>query len=199
MRPGRNPRFRFFYIAAIVFGGILTHLMSEFAGMGQEADTVLFSTRHLYLLMAVIVCAMLAIREIHIVRALSSSQRDFKRVVALNLDTLPLKGWGFFGAMAAAQFSVGVVSAVGEGCFFCGHDVIAALIGALATVLLLAFTARLLAARLPSIAAALVYFVQAVCVRSTTPWTSLQVAPAPFDRFYWFSSLFNRPPPLPQF
>lgn len=167
--------------------------------MGAEADAVVFSPRHLYLALTALVCAGLALREIRLVRAQANGQHDFKRVITLGLQALPLRGWRFYLATATLQCTVGIASALGEGCFFCGHDVIAALLGAVSSALLLALIARALARRLPSLASAIIQFVQAEIPSSHRAWTRRNSLVGGFERSYWFEALFNRPPPALQF
>ncbi|HXW75918.1 MAG TPA: hypothetical protein VEJ20_00755, partial [Candidatus Eremiobacteraceae bacterium] len=63
MRANRELDLRPFYALLVGVGAIVAHIASEFAAMGSDADSVLFSARHLYLgLAAVIGTAVFIIR-----------------------------------------------------------------------------------------------------------------------------------------
>jgi hypothetical protein len=186
------------YPAVVVLGALVTHLASEFFGMGAEADgQIIFSPRHIYLALAAFVCGVIVCREIRYLSLHANGIRDFKRIVSNSVDQLPWGGgWKFFALTAAAQFAIGVGSAIGEGCFFCGHDAFFGVAGALLTAALLALVGRLVAGRLPNLAAQLaaILLPQAGstqgCKRQTLPVSaSARLA-------FWFLPLANRPPPL---
>ncbi|MDQ6780470.1 MAG: hypothetical protein M3Z37_04865 [Candidatus Eremiobacteraeota bacterium] len=195
MQTSHRPRLQLCYIAAIVFGAIVTHLVSEFAGMGSAADGVVFSIRHVYLGLAAGACAWLAVREMLRLRASSGSWLDFKRAISTVTSSARLRGWRFYLVTAGLQCAVAIASAVGEGCFFCGHDVLAALIGALCSALLLALGVCALAVRLPSLAIAMMRFVGTAAAVCGKTWSAAQNTAVVYKRFHWFEALFNRPPP----
>lgn len=198
MQTSHRPRLHLCYIAAIVFGAIFTHLVSEFAAMGAAADGVVFSLRHLYLVLAAGGCAWLAVREMLRLRACSSSWLDFKRTISSVTSSAHLRGRRFYLVTAGLQCAAGIASAVGEGCFFCGHDVLAALIGAFCSALLLALGVRALAARLPSLAAAMLRVIVTSAATCDNPWMTGRAVAVAHKRFHWFEALFNRPPPALQ-
>ncbi|HKW44172.1 MAG TPA: hypothetical protein VJN22_00860, partial [Candidatus Eremiobacteraceae bacterium] len=130
----------------------------------------------------------------------SSNGRDLKRILHIGLATLPFGGKGvrYFALTGALQLGLGLLTQVGEGCPFCGHDIAAGVLGALLTVVLFGLATRVAARRLPSVVAALVDILPA-----TEDWVSAFV-----DRLeretvascseVWFAHLYNRPPPLLQ-
>lgn len=189
---------RWIFPAVIVLGAVLTHLASEFFGMGADADAhILLSGRHAYLALIAIASAAVLVFEVRGLTKRASGVRDFKRLLSNEMATLPLGGgWQFYVLAATLQFAAGVGSAIGEGCFFCGHDVIAGVIGALATAMLLALVGRLVAARLPRIAARLAAILLPAASKSShalRPWISFAWSPR---RVFWSPQLANRPPPL---
>lgn len=184
--------------AGIVLGAVLTHLASEFFGMGADADAhILLSPRHAYLALIALASATVVVFEFRNLTQRASGIRDFKRLLSNEMDTLPLGGgWQFYLLAAILQFATGVGSAIGEGCFFCGHDVIAGVIGALVTALLLAIVGRLIAARLPRVAARLAaMLLPAAGETSHVLRPRLNFAWSPRSIF-WSPQLANRPPPL---
>ncbi len=193
-----QPRFHYFYLVCVVFGGILTHLVSEFAGLGAAAERFVFSPRHAYLALAAIAAAVLALREFQMLRRNAHGERDFKRLISLALQAPLLRGWRLYGATAALQCGVGIASAFGEGCFFCGHDVFAAVVGAIFSALLLAIVGRALAVRLPSLASDFIQFLRAIAVSGARVFACRLSFNVVFNRFFWFNALFNRPPPALQ-
>ena len=181
-----------------MLGAVLTHLASEFFGMGADADAhILLSPRHAYLALIALACAIALAFEVRGLTQRASGVRDFKRLLSNEMAALPLGGgWQFYLLAATLQFATGVGSAIGEGCFFCGHDLIAGVAGALATALLLALVGRLIAARLPNVAAGLAAILlpvagqtpHALRPRFTFAWSP--------RRDFWSPQLANRPPPL---
>src|SRR5258708_33528835 len=51
-QPPKDASLRLLYLACVALGGVGTHLISEFAAMGFDADRVVLSPRHLYLAVA---------------------------------------------------------------------------------------------------------------------------------------------------
>lgn len=183
--------------AALVFGAILTHLASELFGMGAPADgAILFSSRHAYLALAAIGCAVFIAFEIRTLFACASGWLDLKRQLSDEIRALPLAGdWRFYALVAGLQFALGVGSAVGEGCFFCGHDVVFGVAGALLVAALLALAGRLITTRLPRLAAALAPRLgpAAECTPKLHSEQQSEWSPNPV---FWSLQLANRPPPL---
>jgi hypothetical protein len=186
------------YPAGVVLGAVVTHLASEFFGMGADADAhIVLSPRHIYLAVAALVCLAIIVFEARRLVRSASGVRDLKRLLSNETSALPLGGgWLFCILAAAVQFAAGVGSAIGEGCFFCGHDVLAGVIGALVTAIMLALMLRAAVARLPRLAASIAgMLLPAVC----------QAPPALRPRFafawsprlvFWSPQIANRPPPL---
>jgi hypothetical protein len=190
-----------FYLLLIGIGGILAHLASEFAAMGSGADQLLFSARHYYLGLGVAFGMYVFVsRGLDLLRK-SSGRRDFKRLLSVGLGELPFGGRGirFYALTAGLQFAVGSLTEIGEGCPFCSHDVVAGLLGALATVLALALIARTVGRKLPSLVGALIRYVPHRFADRDVRYVRPQWARTPIDRDVWFPLLFNRPPPYVQF
>ncbi len=183
--------------AALVFGAIITHLASEFFGMGARADgAILFSSRHAYLALAAIGCAVFIAFEIRTLLAGASGRLDLKRQLSDEVRALPLDGdWRFYGLVVGLQFALGVGSAVGEGCLFCGHDVVFGVVGALLVAALLALAGRLITARLPRLAAALAPRF-APRPEGEPKLRSQQQSERSPNPVFWSLQLANRPPPL---
>lgn len=193
----QDPSLRLLYLACVVLGGVVTHLISEFAAMGSDADRVALSPRHLYLGVAAIVAILIAIRELVVLRSRAKGGRDAKRLAELGLASLPFNGKRHFWIITAClQLAVGGVTEIGEGCPLCGHDIVAGVGGALLGAIVLALLARALGNRLPSIASALSEFVP-LAGRSTARWAAkMRTTPVARAEFLWFARLLNRPPPV---
>jgi hypothetical protein len=189
---------RSLYVALVVLGALVTHLASEFFGMGAHDDgAVVFSVRHIYLGLAALACALVVFGAARSFVCAADGLRDLKRMAANALAGLPFGGgWRFVALTAAAQFVIGIGSAVGEGCFFCSHDAFFGIAGALLTASFLAVVSRLVACRLPKLAAQLaaVFLPQSCDERNvracvTAPMHAVR-------RSFWSPQLANRPPPL---
>src|SRR5271165_7047412 len=155
-RPGDNTTRSLMpvYLCLVGLGSIVAHIASEFFAMGPDADSIALSPKHLYLGIAALVCAIVAVQQAVALWRSSSSGRDLKRQLHVGLESLPFRGRGAFYAFTAAlQF--------GEGCPFCGHDIGAGIAGTILTVFLMALAGRAIGRRLPTIAAAIAaFFVQ---------------------------------------
>jgi hypothetical protein len=193
-----TPNLRPFYLLLVGVGCIVAHLASEFFAMGSDADSILFSARHLYLgVLALVGIATL----IFCGRALlqrASGARDLKRLLHIGLSTLPFggKGAAYFALTATLQLGLGLLTQIGEGCPFCGHDVTAGVLGALLTVVLFGFAARAVGRRLPTAVAALVNFLPAAEVLIPQYLDRVERATIASRSVVWFADLYNRPPPF---
>jgi hypothetical protein len=193
-----TPNLRPFYLLLVGVGCIVAHLASEFFAMGSDADSILFSARHLYLG----VLALAGIATLFICgRALlqrASGARDLKRLLHIGLSTLPFggKGAAYFALTATLQLGLGLLTQIGEGCPFCGHDVTAGVLGALLTVVLFGFAARAVGRRLPTAVAALVNFLPAAEVLIPQYLDRVERATIASRSVVWFADLYNRPPPF---
>jgi hypothetical protein len=189
-------------LAGLGLGGILTHFASEFFGMGEAAKASLFTPRHIYLGVIALVCfATLAVRASRFVGT-AENTCDLRRRLTNKRESLPLRGRGSFVVLTAGlQFAAGLGSAVGEGCLFCGHDVAAALAGALLTAVILALVLRLLAVRLPSLAHDVCLFLTAARGQDRLCYDPPGLADAvnPAGLTYWSAQVANRPPPHASF
>jgi hypothetical protein len=184
------------YLSIVVLGSVVAHLASEFFAMGAEADAVALSPKHLYLGVAVLIAGAVAVQQTLALWRNARGGRDLKRELHVGLETLPFRGRGAFLIFTAGlQLGISMTTEIGEGCPFCGHDVFAGVIGALLTIALLAFAARTIGRRLPSIAAALsaLFIDPARDADALVVSRSASALPAP--RFIWFEQLYNRPPP----
>jgi hypothetical protein len=197
MLTSTRPNLRIFYALLIGVGGLLAHLALEFAAMGSDADSIVFSQRHWYLglgalvgIGAFIVCGRSLLRT-------SSGSRDLKRILSLGVAALPFRGKGiaFYALTAGLQFAVGSLTQIGEGCPFCSHDFIAGLLGAFVTVVLLAFVARALGRRLPSLVCTLAGYEPFRPASAATSLASQDLEGPSAAAGVWFPLLFNRPPP----
>jgi hypothetical protein len=198
MRPA--PTLMRVYLALVVVGGIGSHLISEFAGMGAAAAAVTFSRLHVYLGVALIIATAVLARDLHDLIANAANGRDAKRVAEIGLASLPFGGKTskFWLATAALQFAVAWSTVVAEGSPLLGHDGALGLIGAVIGAALIALLTRALTRSLPTFASAIVEFQPAVTA-GTHSRTSATEAPAPaFAASTWCSRLFNRPPPVLQ-
>ncbi|MBV8164264.1 MAG: hypothetical protein JOZ91_08345 [Candidatus Eremiobacteraeota bacterium] len=191
------PDLRVFYLLLIGVGSLFAHLAAEFGAMGSDAETVLFSPRHWYLGCAALAGIVIFVVQARALLRQATSARDLKRMLRLGLDQLPLRAHGarYYALTAALQLGVGCLTQIGEGCPFCSHDVVAGLLGAIATVVVLALVTRALGRRLP----ALVCFIADVVIAadrhaaSTLVTTEQRGIARSLD--VWFPLLFNRPPP----
>ena len=192
------PDLRVFYLLLIGVGSLLAHLAAEFGAMGSGAETVLFSPRHWYL-----GCAALAGIAIFVLQARgllrrAENARDLKRMLRLGLDRLPLhaRGARYYALTAALQLAVGCLTQIGEGCPFCSHDVVAGLLGAIATVVALALVTRAVGRRLPALVCIIVDVVIAADRHAGLTLVSAEQRGPARWLDVWFPLLFNRPPPL---
>lgn len=192
-----NPSLRVFYILLIGVGSLLAHLAAEFAAMGSDADSVLFSSRHLYLGLAALAGIVAFFVRGRALLQQASNRRDLKRMLSNGLDTLPFgaRGLRYYALTAGLQLAVGALTQIGEGCPFCSHDVIAGVVGATLTVLLLAVVTRVIGSQLPTLVSVLAgYMPRASGLHDCTFLRRVYVA-VDADRDIWFALLFNRPPP----
>jgi hypothetical protein len=196
-----HPDLKPFYFVLVATGAIVAHLAAEFAAMGSDADEVLFSPRHWYLGLTALVCIAVVCLGWRALRAQASSARDLKRMLHIGLSTLPFGGTGtrFLGLTAALQLGIGMLTQVGEGCPFCGHDVTGGVAGAILTVVLLALATRMAAARMPAIVDALVILLPAARPTSERHALAIEREAASLPLPIWSAPLFNRPPPLLRF
>ena len=194
------PNLRIFYLLLIGVGSLLAHLATEFAAMGKDADSVLFSPRHWYLGVAVIAGTIAFIVRGRALIGRATGPRDFKRILSIGLDGLPLhaKGMRCYALTAGLQLGIGSLTQIGEGCPFCSHDVIAGLLGALVTVLMLALLTRALRMRLPNLVCAIVGHLARDGARQAHIFIRPSLGGAPASLGVWFPLLFNRPPPYLQ-
>ncbi|HLJ84558.1 MAG TPA: hypothetical protein VKT51_10335 [Candidatus Eremiobacteraceae bacterium] len=192
-----RPDLRPFYLVLIAAGAIVAHLAAEFAAMGSDADEVLFSARHWYLGLTVLACVAVFCLGWRTLRQQSSSARDLKRMLHVGLATLPFGGVGirFFGVTAALQLAIGMLTQIGEGCPFCGHDIAAGVAGALITVIILALATRAAASQMPAIVDALVIVLPTARPASEQHARAIERNAAALPLPIWSAPLFNRPPP----
>lgn len=184
--------------ATLVLGAILTHLASEFFGMGADADAgIVLSPRHAYLALVAIACFIFIFFEVRRLLARATGTLDLKRQLSNSVSQLPLGGdWRFYALGGALQFALGLGSAVGEGCFFCGHDAFFGVVGALFTAAMLAVFGKLLTARLPRLAAAIADILLPVVRFNSNVKRPDLTFTASARPFFWSLQLANRPPPL---
>jgi hypothetical protein len=197
------PNLRIFYLLLIGVGSLLAHLATEFAAMGKDADSVLFSPRHWYLGLAVVVGTIAFIVRGRALFSQATGPRDLKRILSIGLDGLPshAKGARYYALTAGLQLAIGSLTQIGEGCPFCSHDVIAGLFGALVTVLMLALLTRSLRLRLPNLVCAIAGHLTREGAHQTPTFVRPRLGGATASLGVWFPLLFNRPPPQlqPQF
>jgi hypothetical protein len=165
--------------------------------MGNDANSVVLSARHWYLGLAVLagIC-IFVLRGRALLRA-ATSGRDLKRILSVGLEALPFGGRGarYYALTAGLQLSVGALTQIGEGCPFCSHDVIAGVLGAIVTVLLLALVTRAIGSKLPSLVTALTGYVHRTSSGAAPMFVRSECSPAVAGSDVWFPLLFNRPPP----
>lgn len=184
------------YLSIVVMGSIVAHLASEFFAMGVEANAVALSPKHIYLGIAALIAAAIGVHQAFALLRSSHGGRDLKRELNVGLATLPFRGRGmFFAFTAGLQLAISMATEIGEGCPFCGHDVSAGVVGALLTVVLLAFAARAIGRRLPSIAVALHALFIDPAGRSDALVVSRSATAPLVPSIIWFAQLYNRPPP----
>jgi hypothetical protein len=185
------------YLSIVVLGSIVAHLASEFFAMGSDADAVAISPKHIYLGIAGLAAMGIATWQMLMLWQNSRGGRDLKRALHVGLGALPCRGRGpsFFAVTAGLQLIAGLATQIGEGCPFCGHDIAAGVIGALLTVVAMAFAARAISRRLPSIAAAIGALFVGPAGSDGPIVVSRSCAAPSFPRFVWFEQLYNRPPP----
>jgi hypothetical protein len=195
------PNLRVFYLLLIGVGSILAHLATEFGAMGSDADAVLFSPRHWYLGCAAVAGIITFFVRGRAVLAQATNVRDLKRLLGLGLDRLPwrAKGTPYFVVTAGLQLGIGSLTQIGEGCPFCSHDVVAGLLGALLTVVLLALLTHVLRLRLPNIVCALVGHLAREAGPPAATFVRPHLGGATASLGVWFPLLFNRPPPHLQY
>jgi hypothetical protein len=195
-----TPNLRPFYLLLVGVGCIVAHLASEFAAMGTDAESVLFSAKHLYLGVLALagIATLIICGRALLLRA--SSARDLKRLLHIGLATLPFggKGAAYFALTATFQLGLGLLTQFGEGCPFCGHDIAAGVLGALLTVVLFGFAARAVGRRLPAVVAALVSFLPAAEDLIPQFADRIERASIASRSVVWFADLYNRPPPVLQ-
>jgi hypothetical protein len=165
--------------------------------MGSDADSVVFSSRHLYLGLAALagIC-IFVIRGRALLRR-ATNGRDLKRMLSVGLDGLPFgaRGVHYYALTAGLQLALGALTQIGEGCPFCSHDVIAGVFGAIVTVLFLALVTRAIGSKLPSLVTALTGYVRHTSSSAATMFVRSECSPAVAGADVWFPLLFNRPPP----
>lgn len=184
------------YLSIVVLGSIVAHLASEFFAMGTDADAVALSPKHIYLGVAALVAAAVAAQQALALWRDSRGGRDLKRALHVGLERLPFRGRGAFLIFTAGlQLGISMTTEIGEGCPFCGHDVTAGVLGALLTVVLLAFAARAIGRRLPSIAAAISALFIDPAERADALVVSCNATAPVVPSIVWYAQLFNRPPP----
>jgi hypothetical protein len=96
---------------------------------------------------------------------------------------------------AGLQLAIGALTQIGEGCPFCSHDVIAGIVGAMLTVLLLALVTRALSRQLPRLVCALAGYMPRTFGSPSAIFLGRDCAAVSTGRGAWFPLLFNRPPP----
>jgi hypothetical protein len=188
---------RVFYFLLIGVGSVLAHLAAEFAAMGSDADSVLFSTRHLYPGLASLAGIVIFIVCGRALLHRATSRPDLKRMLSNGLEALPFGGRGarYYALTAGLQLAIGALTQIGEGCPFCSHDVIAGILGAMLTVLLLALVTRAIGSQLPRIVSALAGYAPRTFGSPSALFLCRDCATVSTGRGAWFPLLFNRPPP----
>jgi len=191
------PSLRIFYLLLIGVGSLLAHLAAEFAAMGSGADSVLFSTRHLYLGLGALAGIVIFIACGRALLRRATSRPDLKRLLSNGLEELPFGGRGvrYYALTAGLQLAIGALTQIGEGCPFCSHDVIAGIVGAMLTVLLLALVTRAIGSQLPRLVSALAGYAPRSFESPSALFLRRDCATVSTGRGAWFPLLFNRPPP----
>jgi hypothetical protein len=192
-----DPSLRVFYLLLIGVGSVLAHLAAEFAAMGSDADGVLFSYRHLYLGLAALAGIVLFVVRGQALLHRATSRRDLKRILSMGLEALPFgaRGARYYALTAGLQLAVGALTQIGEGCPFCSHDIVAGIVGAMLTVLLLALVTRAIGRQLPTLVSALAGYVPRTPGLQSPTFLRRDCPAANSGRGVWFPLLFNRPPP----
>jgi hypothetical protein len=188
---------RAFYLLLVGIGSLLAHLAAEFAAMGSDADSVLFSSRHLYLGLAALAGIVIFVVRGRALLHRATSRRDLKRILSMGLEALPFgaRGARYYGLTAGLQLAVGALTQIGEGCPFCGHDVIAGIVGAICTVLMLALVTRLIGRQLPTLVSALAGYIPRKSGSQSFTFLRRDCTAQASGLGVWFPHLFNRPPP----
>jgi len=191
------PSLTIFYMLLIGVGSLLAHLAAEFAAMGSDADSVLFSPRHLYLGLAALAGIVIFVACGRALLHRATSKPDLKRMLSNGLEALPFgaRGVRYYALTAGLQLAIGALTQIGEGCPFCSHDVIAGILGAMLTVLLLAFVTRGIGRQLPRFVSALAGYVPRAFGSPSGTFLRRVCTTASAGPGVWFPLLFNRPPP----
>jgi len=186
------------YLALVVIGGIGSHLISEFAGMGAAAEAVAFSRLHVYLGVALFLAGAVIARDLHDLIANAANARDAKRIAEIGLACLPFGGTTsrFWLATAGLQFAVAWSTVIAEGSPLLGHDVAAGMIGAVVGAALIALLTHALTRSLPTLASAFIEFQPAVPTSMHSKANATEKPASTFAASTWCSRLFNRPPPV---
>ena len=186
------------YLAVVVLGSIVAHLASEFFAMGNDAESVALSPKHLYLAIAAFGCAAFALARTRAIVRATVGWRDLKRELHVGLQSLPFGGRGlqFYALTAALQLTFGLATQYGEGCPFCGHDIAAGIAGALLTLVALALVGWIAARRLPSLAAAIEALFVGPQSDQHSVFITLPTTAVAFPHSVWSAQLYNRPPPV---
>jgi hypothetical protein len=196
-----QPDLRPFYLLLVGVGCIVAHLAAEFAAMGSDAESIVFSARHWYLGLTALTCIVTLAVSGRALYMRSSGGRDLKRLLHLGLDTLPFGGKGirYYAVTAALQLALGLLTQAGEGCPFCSHDIAAGVLGALLTVVLFGFATHAAARRLPTAVAALVRLLPAPVEAASVFLVRSERTAADARVAVWSPQLYNRPPPQLRF
>jgi len=179
--------------SVFAFGG---QLLMELHGGAGERDTSL-DPRHAALLLATIAIALLGWRVLRTLRAQAEGDRDFHRLLKQSLSELPFRGRGagFFVAIAATTFGMGLLAHVGERGPSTMHDAIGWFVVALFVAVIAAIVARFIVRVLPDLVAAILAFFVAIDPRRPAA-RAHEYVPILTQRECWSPPLFSRPPPL---
>lgn len=183
------------YLAMSVPFGIAVHLGSEFAGLGRDADDLIFSPLHAYL--GIIGIAAFAV--FLVVSGVFAAPSERRRRFALLANSLPYGGVGsrFFALSAVLQFGFFAVTQIGEGCPVCRGDLFVGIAAALAASLLGAKLLAFLRRGLMIAAGLTIEFERAAVGLAVVPRLPRQTAHVAVSTFSTFASVLgNRPPPL---
>src|SRR5579872_1821277 len=104
----RSVNLRLSYLAFVSLGAVVSHLVSEFAAMGHEADAVVVSPRHWYLALAAIAAFAILIWQTRLLVRNAGDARALKRLLNAATNSLPFRGRGpkFFLLAVGLQFSI---------------------------------------------------------------------------------------------